>query len=281
MFAALAALGLAQCTRLVVGTPFGRLLAALGVVLVGAAALSALRARVTRTSALRLTAALVAALTLCAALVVVGLPARLLLPANWDAFGSYLHRGMPASARRRALPRPRHRHRVRLTAMLGATALMAIAAAIAFWPAGHRRRGRIVGLALLRIRCFGFAATLDAPAGELLWGALLLVLIVLWLWLPRLSAGQASATTASAVAAALVALPIAARLGDSGGGTGELEPVRPRAHHPIRLGPGCGVSSGRESRDFAAQRPQRAVALLESHQPRPVRRLQVGAGATG
>jgi protein-glutamine gamma-glutamyltransferase len=214
VFAALAALGLAQCTRLVVGTPFGRLLAALGVVLVGAAALSALRARVTRTSALRLTAALVAALTLCAALVVVGLPARLLLPANWDAFGSYLHRGI-AGLEHTDVPYRGHDEWVRLTAMLGATALVALAAAIAFWPAGRRRRGRIVGLALL-VTLFGFAATLDAPAGELLWGALLLVLIVLWLWLPRLTAGQASAAIASAVAAALVALPIAARLGDSG-----------------------------------------------------------------
>ncbi|MFL5871620.1 MAG: transglutaminase family protein [Solirubrobacterales bacterium] len=213
VFAGLAAIGLAQCSRLVVGSPFGRLLAALGVVLVGAAALSALAARVSTPSALRVMAAITALVTLCASLVVVGLPARLLLPAQWGEFGSDLHRGI-AGLEHTDAPYRGHDEWVQLTAMLGATALVALAATVAFWPAGRRRRSRIVGLALV-VTLFGFATTLYPPAGELLWGALLLVLIVLWLWLPRLTAGQAPVAIASAGLAALVALPIAGRLGDS------------------------------------------------------------------
>jgi transglutaminase-like putative cysteine protease len=212
VFAALAALGLGQCSRLVIGMPFGRLLAALAVIMAGAAVLSALGGRVSRRWMLRLIAFLTAAITLCAALVVVGLPARLLLPANWDELGAFLHRGI-AGLEHTDAPYRGHDEWVRLTAMLGATTLTAIAATIAFWP-GRRRRSRVVGLALV-VTLFGFAVTLYAPAGELLWGAALLVLIVLWLWLPRLTAGQVPVAIASAAAAALVALPIAARLGDS------------------------------------------------------------------
>jgi transglutaminase-like putative cysteine protease len=155
---------------------------------------------------------LIAAITLCAALVVVGLPARLLLPANWDEFGTYLHSGI-AGLEHTDAPYRGHDEWVRLTAMLGATTLTAIAATVAFWP-GHGRRTRIVGLALI-VTLFGFSVTLYAPPSELLWGAVLLVLIVLWLWLPRLTVWQAPVAIASAAVAALVALPIAARLGDS------------------------------------------------------------------
>jgi hypothetical protein len=214
VFAALAALGLAQCSRLVIGTPFGRLLAALAVVIVGAAALASLGARLSRPGLLRAAAAITALLTLCTALVAVGLPARLLLPAHWGEFGGYLHRGI-AGLEHTDPPYRGHDEWVRLTAMLGATALTALAATVAFWPAGRARRSRIIGLALI-VTLFGFAATVYPPPGELAWGALLLVLIVLWLWLPRLTARQAPVAIASAAAAALVAMPIAARLGDSG-----------------------------------------------------------------
>jgi protein-glutamine gamma-glutamyltransferase len=212
VFAALAALGLGQCSRLVIGMPFGRLLGALAVVIAGAAVLSALGARLSSRWPLRLVAFMTAAVTLCAALVVVGLPARLLLPGNWDEFGTFLHRGI-AGLEHTDAPYRGHDEWVVLTAMLGATTLTAVAAAVAFWP-GRRRRSRMVGLALI-VTLFGFAVTLYPPAGELLWGAVLLVLIVLWLWLPRLTARQAPVAVASAAVAALVALPIAARLGDS------------------------------------------------------------------
>ena len=212
VFAALGALALGQCSRLVIGMPFGRLLAALAVAVAGGAVLSALGARLSSRWPLRLVALMTAAVTLCAALVVVGLPARLLLPGNWDEFGTFLHRGI-AGLEHTDAPYRGHDEWVRLTAMLGATTLTAVAAAVAFWP-GRRRRTRIVGLALA-VTLFGFAVTLYPPAGELLWGAVLLVLIVLWLWLPRLTAGQAPVAIASAAVAALVALPIAARHGDS------------------------------------------------------------------
>ena len=121
-----------------------------------------------------------------------GLPLRLLAPARLGR------------ARRRARPRPRGRPDRRL-ALRGAgrvdpaddparrAALLAVAAALAFFPVAQRR-ARAAGWAalVLLLVLYGTAVTEHDPGAPLLRGFVLLVLVGAWLWLPRLAAREAA-----------------------------------------------------------------------------------------
>jgi protein-glutamine gamma-glutamyltransferase len=212
VFAAIGALGLAQWSRLADGIAGGKLFAALVVAVGGGAALAGLGRAVSRPALRRPLALLVATLTIAGTLVAVGLPVRLLLPSNWGELGDELHRGL-AGIERSELPYRGGDGWVALTAMLGAATLLGLAAVWSFWPGGHRRFNRLVGLALLT-GMFGWAVTIYAPTAELAWGAALLVLIAAWLWLPQAGARSAPLALVTALAAAALAVPVAASLGD-------------------------------------------------------------------
>jgi protein-glutamine gamma-glutamyltransferase len=209
-FAALAAFGALHWTRLVVDPPTGRLVAVVAVATAAAAGLLVIGRL--RPAALRLAAAAAIALVgLLLGLVVTGLQARLLLPANWSELIDGIDRGL-SGIRAAGWPYDGPDPWVRLTILLGAPALVALAATLAFWPA---RRGQVVlraaGLVVLLV-LYGTAVTEHDPGAPLLRGLVLLMLVGAWLWAPRLAPREAATGAAVVLAAGIVAMPLSVRL---------------------------------------------------------------------
>jgi protein-glutamine gamma-glutamyltransferase len=210
VFAALGLFGALHWARLMVDPPLGRLLAIVALAVGGAAALTALRA--VRPPGLRFTAAAalsLALLLLC--LMVAGLQARLLAPGNWGELGDGLDRGL-SGIQAVGWPYDGPDPWVRLTTLLGAPLLLALSAALAFWPV---RRGagvlRAAGLVLLLV-LYGTAVTEHDPGQPVLRGFLLLLLVAAWLWLPRLHPREAATGAAAVLAVGILAMPLSARL---------------------------------------------------------------------
>jgi transglutaminase-like putative cysteine protease len=224
-FAALALFGAAHWAALVAEPSFGRTLLVVLVAVGGAAVLALLGAAPTRralTTALgdrpRGARALVVGLalvtggvTLCLGLGAAGLPLRLLGPENWAELADGLDRGL-GGVQGVNWPYDGQDEWIRLTILLGAPLLLAIAATLAFFPT---RRGaplaRGAGLVVLLL-LYGTAVTEHNPGEPLLRGLALLVLVAGWLWLPRLGAREAGAGAAVVVAVGVLSLPPAAAL---------------------------------------------------------------------
>jgi len=213
-FAALAALAGVQWASLVAPAPVGRVIVA---VLLATGA-GALLASISRLEPRRLRWALAGFATfavIVAGMVVVGLPARMLLPAHWDELGHELGRTLNGVGDV-PIPYSGADHWTRLVILLAAPLLAGLAAFAAFWPTHRRVAGRIVALVLL-VGLYLVAVAWATPSQQLAGGALLLVLICAWLFLPGISATRRTAAALAVGAAALVALPAAAAL-DTGRG---------------------------------------------------------------
>ena len=168
---------------------------------------------------------------------------------------------------------------IRRTILLGAPALLAIAATLTFWPA---RRGaaalRIAGLVALLL-LYGTAVTEQDPGAPALRGLVLLLLIAAWLWLPRMPRREAGVGAAVVASVGVISLPLAAALdGDrawwdyhawSWFGNGESISVRLDA----RVRPAQLVAR----RGDGAEREVGPPALLEGRDARLVRRAALGA----
>src|SRR4051812_19158812 len=152
------------------------------------------------------------------ALLATGLRARYLH--HWGAFGHHLNHGL-LGAQSATYPYRGDDRWVRLTLLLNGPALLVPATALAFWPARPRVAAglRFASLVLLLL-LYGMALAERTPHGEIGRGFVLLFLIAAWLWLPRLQMRDAGAAAAVVIVAALVALPVAARLN---GHTGWLD----------------------------------------------------------
>ena len=155
-------------------------------------------------------AALIALVTLVLGLVAAGLPARLLLP---GALERAHRRARPRSRGRggRGLAIRREEAWIRLTVLLGAPALLTIAAMLAFWPArraGSAARGR-ADHAAAAVRQRGGRAR-SRPARPP--GLVLLVLVGAWLWLPRLPRREALLAAAVTVGVGVLSIPVATAL---------------------------------------------------------------------
>jgi transglutaminase-like putative cysteine protease len=213
-FAALAALAAVQWASLVDNPPAGRVVFAVLVATGAGAALAA----IARLEPRGLRWALAAAATLvavCAAMVVVGLPARLLLPGHWDELVHNISRSLNGVGDV-PVPYSGADDWTRLVILLAAPLLAGLAAFVAFWPTRRRVAGRIVALVLL-VGLYLVAVAWATPSRQLAGGAALLVLICAWLWLPNISVARRSAAAVAVGAAALIALPAAAAL-DTGRG---------------------------------------------------------------
>jgi len=210
LFAALAAFGMALWARLVEPSSADRELLALGVVCLAAVLLTALGRAARPGFARSLAAAIVAIAGLAIALLAAGLPADLLAPAHWGELREHVRGGVGGIESAR-IPYDGADEWIRLSLVLGAPALVAVAGALAFWPA--RRRGVLRAAALgVLLTTYGVAATLDNPGAEALWGIVLLLLSAAWLWIPRLERrGRTPAVTAT-LAAGVLALPLTANL---------------------------------------------------------------------
>jgi transglutaminase-like putative cysteine protease len=101
---------------------------------------------------------------------------------------------------------------IRLTVLLGAPALLTIAAALAFWPA--RRAAPVLQIAGLftLLLLYGSAVAEHEPGQPVLRGLLLLLLVGAWLWLPRLPPREAGAAAAVVVSVGLLSVPVAVAL---------------------------------------------------------------------
>jgi hypothetical protein len=212
LFAALAFIGLAQWSRLVVNAPTIKLVFALGVICAGARLLVAVRPGPNRGALWTLAAVGIAIATFCFALIVAGLPARLLVPSHWGEFASNIGDGL-RGIEDSTVPYDGANEWVGLDFMLAGPALVAIAAAIAFWPAADRSHRRVFALMLL-VATFTVPVALYPPSAQLFWGFALLLLAVTWIWIERLHGSRRILALVVALGAGVLALPIAARAGD-------------------------------------------------------------------
>ena len=214
-FAALAAVATLQWTSLVAHPPAGRVcLAAL--LATGAGALISAIARLPGSRAARWAmagAATAAAILVC--MIVVGLPARLLLPAHWDELGSDIGRSLDGVADV-PVPYAGADTWTRLAILLAAPLTAGLAAFAAFWPTRRRAAGRICALVLL-VALYLVAVAWARPGRQLAGGALLVVLICAWLFLPGIPSRSRTAASVTVAAAAVLAIPAAAAL-DTGRG---------------------------------------------------------------
>jgi hypothetical protein len=207
-FAALGIVASLQWASLVSHPPAARI--ALAVVLAtatGAALVSI--GRLARGRAIRWSlAAVTVVLAVCAGLVVVGLPARLLLPGHWDELSANVDRSLTGLT---DVPIPYAGADVwtRLVILLAAPLMVGAAAFAAFWPTRRRVAGRICALVLL-VALYLVAVAWARPQRQLAGGALLVLLISAWLWLPSLNRGRGPSAGFAVAAAALVAVPAAA-----------------------------------------------------------------------
>ncbi len=210
-FAALAAFATAHWAMLVENAPAGRTLLVLLVATGGAAVLGLLPFLPIPRPALHALAAIVGVATLLLGLMAAGLPGRLLLPAHWSELTDGLDRGL-AGVQGVEWPYDGPDVWIRRTILLGAPALLAIAATLAFWPA---RRGvaalRIAGLVALLL-LYGTAVTEHDPGAPALRGLVLLLLIAGWLWLPRMPSREAALGAAVVASVGVLSLPLAAAL---------------------------------------------------------------------
>ena len=213
-FAALAALAGVQWASLVNHPPAGRVLVAV-LLATGAGALLAGIARIEPRGLRWALAAAATLAVLLAGMVVVGLPARLLEPGHWDELGHNISRSLNGVGDV-PVPYAGADHWTRLVILLAAPLLAGIAAFVAFWPTRRRVAGRIAALVLL-VGLYFIAVAWAQPSRQLAGGALLLVLICAWLWLPGVSTTRRTAAAIAVGATALVALPAAAAL-DTGRG---------------------------------------------------------------
>jgi protein-glutamine gamma-glutamyltransferase len=228
-FAALALFGAAHWAALVGDAPLGRTLLVVLVAVSGGALLALLgtatgsrfvtrvlggRPRAARGLVVGL-AMLTGLVTLCLALGAAGLPLRLLGPENWSEFADGLDRGL-GGVQGVNWPYDGHDDWIRLTILLGAPFLLAIAATLAFFPT-RRGASLLRGAALVvLLLLYGTAVTEHDPGEPLLRGLVLLVLVAGWLWLPRLGTREAATGAAVVVALGVLSLPPAAALDGDG-----------------------------------------------------------------
>jgi transglutaminase-like putative cysteine protease len=209
-FAALAALVSLQWTSLVAHPPAARVTLAVILATGAGAALAAIAQLHLSRPARWALAAVATVAAVCFGMVVVGLPARLFLPGNWNELGANIERSLDGVADV-PVPYAGADAWTRLVILLAAPLVVGIAAFAAFWPTRRRAAGRICALVLL-VALYLVAVAWARPGRQLAGGALLLILISAWLWLPRITPRSGVAATIAVAAAAAVALPAAAAI---------------------------------------------------------------------
>ncbi len=154
--------------------------------------------------------ALVTIAMLGGGLAAIGIPLELLMPGAWDELSAELGQGLQGVSQIDT-PYSGADPWTRLGILAAAPPAIALGMLGAFWPGHAVKLARFFGLALL-IALYGVSVTWEAPSQELARGALLFVVVAAVLWLPRARLPRAAAALASLLVAALVALPLAARV---------------------------------------------------------------------
>jgi hypothetical protein len=211
VFGALGAYGAAHWALLVTDAHGGRTLLVVLVAVAGAGVIGTLARASLPRPAVHALAALVALATLALGSMAAGLPARLLAPGGFGELFDGLDRGL-AGVESVEWPYEGPDDWIRLTILLGAPLLLAIAAAVTFWPARRAAPAlRLAGLIMLLL-LYGTAVTEHDPGRPLLRGLGLLVLVAAWLWLPRMPRRDAAVGAVVVAGAGVLSLPFAAAL---------------------------------------------------------------------
>ena len=210
-FGALATFGAVHWSMLVEDPATGRALLVVLVATGGAAALGLLGRAPLPRAAIQTLAALIGLVTLALGLMAAGLPGRLLLPAHWGELADGLDRGL-AGVEGVEWPYAGPELWIRRTVLLGAPALLAIGATLAFWPARRATAVlRFAGLAALLL-LYGAAVAERDPGQPALRGLLLLLLVGAWLWLPRLPRRETVIAAAVVASVGVLSVPVAVAL---------------------------------------------------------------------
>jgi protein-glutamine gamma-glutamyltransferase len=210
-FGALAAFGTTHWVMLVQDAPAGRTQLVVLTALGGAGALVLIGRLPLPRPLMWGLAGFAGVATLLLGLMAAGVPARLLLPEHWSELTDGLDRGL-AGVQGVEWPYDGPDEWIRLTIMLGAPLMLAIAATLAFWPA--RRAApvlRLAGLVTLLL-FYGTAVTEHDPGEPLMRGLVLLLLVAAYLWLPRVPPREAVVGAAVVAVVGVLSLPFAAAL---------------------------------------------------------------------
>ncbi|HKG35004.1 MAG TPA: transglutaminaseTgpA domain-containing protein, partial [Solirubrobacterales bacterium] len=207
-FAALACVAALRWVSLVTDPPSGRVAFAVVLATAAGAILAATARLPSRRTARWLLAAAITACAVVLGLVLVGLPARLLLPIHWGELGSNVDRSLNGISDV-PVPYAGADPWTRLVIVLVAPLVVGLASLAAFWPARHRAAGRICALVLL-VGLYLVSVAWVRPDRELASGVLLLVLVCAWLWLPALPEGRRGASLVALALTGAVAIPTAA-----------------------------------------------------------------------
>ena len=215
-FLALAAFALAHWLSVIQHPPVARAVALLAMCAVGGVLLWLTgQVELPKGAAWASRVAIVLALAVLG-LLVTGLRARYLH--HWGAFFHHLNHGL-LGAQSATYPYIGDDAWVKLTLALASPALLVPATALAFWPAESPRVAgalRFASLVLLLV-FYGMALAERSPHGEIGRGFALLLLVAAWVWLPRLELRDAAPAAGVVIVAALLALPVAARLDNHSG----------------------------------------------------------------
>ena len=212
VFAALAAFAAGHWLALLSEPPVARVSLALIAIATGAVALAAIeRAALPRPPRVALAAAALVVAT-ALALVAVGVPASTLLPGAWDELGAGVDRGLAGLGGDVEFPYAGPEPWSRLLLLGCLACLLALAAALAFWPRSGAASGRRLAALVVLAGTFAAAAAMHSSVDTSVSGAALLLGVAAWLWLPDLSRRQALAAGAAIAFLALVSLPVAAAL---------------------------------------------------------------------
>jgi protein-glutamine gamma-glutamyltransferase len=207
-FAALGIVASLQWMSLVAEPPAARVILAVALATAAGGALAAIgQLPWPRANRLALAVA-TGAVAICLGLVIVGLPARLLLPVHWGELATNVDRSLHGLT---DVPIPYAGADVwtRLVILLAAPLTVGTAAFAAFWPGRRRAAGRIWALVLL-VGLYLVAVSWARPAGQLAAGVLLVILVCAWLWLPSIERGRGAAATIAVAAASVIAVPVTA-----------------------------------------------------------------------
>ena len=198
---------------LVESPPTGRILLAVAVLTAAGALLGALNGSRLPRAAVHALAAVTVGVGTAAALAATGLSVRLLWPLNWDELSLQLEQGL-SGIQTVVWPYGGPEDDVRLAILLGAPALLALAAALAFWPVRSRITASVLRfMALVTLLClYGIPVTDHDPGDPLLRGLVLFALVAAWLWAPRMRGREAVPALVTVAVVGLVALPLAARV---------------------------------------------------------------------
>jgi transglutaminase-like putative cysteine protease len=209
-FAALAAFAAMQWLTLVDHPPVLRATLVVAIATAAGASLARLAGSGLGSAARWLAAVAISLAALALTAIVIGLPARLLLPGGWDQLGNHLNRSLEGVGSV-SVPYDGTDGWTRLTILLAVPLTIALAAAATFWPARRRSVGRACGLVLL-LTLYATTVAWRAPQAELGQGVILLCLLAAWLWAPVLTRRGAALAAIGIGSAALAAVPLAAAI---------------------------------------------------------------------